>query len=364
MKVTLVLPGYVRSPSGGARIIYTHASGLVRRGHDVTILHAAHIQAPWRVTAAQKARSMAGRVRDRLAGPPRSVTWHPVDERVRMRYVPVLRPDRIPEGDVVVATAWATVDPVLAAPPCCGGRVYFLQGYETWLADREVVDATWRAPMRKIVVSKWLAQIGRDLGVADAHYVPYGMDPGMFPLLRPPGGRDLQVAMAYSSSRVKGGDVGLAAILDAKARLPELRAVLFGVGPRPMGIPRWIRYERDPSLPRLVEIYNDSAIFLCSSRAEGWGLPSMEAMSCGCALVTTDNGGSREFAVHNSTALVAPVDDATTLAEHIVRLGRDRGLREATAKAGREKAVSFRWEDSFDRFEQVLQQAAREASTS
>ena len=53
----------------------------------------------------------------------------------------------------------------------------------------------------------------------------------------------------------------------------------------------------------------------------------IEAMACGAALVTTDNGGSRDYAFDGTTALVADVGDAARLTEHVVTLLRDDALR-------------------------------------
>lgn len=46
-------------------------------------------------------------------------------------------------------------------------------------------------------------------------------------------------------------------------------------------------------------------IFLQAAGVGGLGLPVFEAMTCGAALVTTDNGGSRDYALQGRTALVA-----------------------------------------------------------
>jgi Glycosyl transferases group 1 len=62
----------------------------------------------------------------------------------------------------------------------------------------------------------------------------------------------------------------------------------------------------------------------------------VEAMACGCALVTTDNGGSRDYAVDGETALVVPPGGPRALADAAERLLQDVTERTRLAAAGAE----------------------------
>lgn len=53
---------------------------------------------------------------------------------------------------------------------------------------------------------------------------------------------------------------------------------------------------------------NNTKVFLCTSKSEGYGLTVLEAMSCGCAIVTTKCGGINEFTTNNNT-LYCEIDD-------------------------------------------------------
>jgi glycosyltransferase involved in cell wall biosynthesis len=81
----------------------------------------------------------------------------------------------------------------------------------------------------------------------------------------------------------------------------------------------------------------------------------MEAMACGAALVTFDNGGSRDYARDGTTALVAPHRDVPALARCLERLVADGALRERIAGEGREFVTqSFDWERATTRLEELL----------
>ena len=49
-------------------------------------------------------------------------------------------------------------------------------------------------------------------------------------------------------------------------------------------------------------------MYVCASDKEGFGLPALEAMSSGCAIITTDNGGVPGFA--GDAVLTVPAGSA------------------------------------------------------
>ena len=75
-------------------------------------------------------------------------------------------------------------------------------------------------------------------------------------------------------------------------------------------------------------------------------MPSMEAMACGAALVTYDNGGCRDYARDGLTALVARRRDVDDLAAKLGRMLEDAALREKLASTG---AAFIRTEFDWDR---------------
>jgi len=84
-------------------------------------------------------------------------------------------------------------------------------------------------------------------------------------------------------------------------------------------------------------------------------MPAMEAMACGAALVTFDNGGCRDYASDGATALVAPRRDVAALARCLERLVSDRALCEQIAVRGREFVTrSFDWDRAAARLEAIL----------
>jgi glycosyltransferase involved in cell wall biosynthesis len=352
LRVNFILPQTGEWPSGGQRIIYEYANGLSRRGHDVSVVHPGRLAInPTMLDHLKNAVRYALRKIDGRYTP---ASWLTMEPKVRLLCVPSLAERFVPDADVVVATAWQTAEPVSQYSKAKGLGFYFIQGLETWNGPEERVYATWKAPLRKIVPSKWLANIAGDIGES-AIYIPNGLDLEAFRIETPAEQRRAnQLTMLYHNGAWKGCRDGFAALSLVREKDPETRAILFGVPPRPSNLPGWIEYYRSPSPKLLRELYNRTAIFVAPSRTEGWGLTGCEALLCGAALVATDIGGHREFAFHEQTALTSPVESPVALAENILRLIEDPVLRIQLANNGHQFVRRLSYERAVSSFEAAL----------
>jgi glycosyltransferase involved in cell wall biosynthesis len=102
------------------------------------------------------------------------------------------------------------------------------------------------------------------------------------------------------------------------------------------------------------DIYNRSRVFVQPSLREGFGLTAVEAMAGGCALVSTSNGGSDDYAFHGDTALVTEPRDVGAMADSIERLLLDDKMRVRLAVRGNEYVQRLDWDASAKRFEALL----------
>lgn len=358
MKIVFLLPGQSLKPAGGFKVVYEYANRLVGRGHEVTVVHPWDCTRPGSPLAAARARLWAARLRRR---PARIAPWFELDQRVTMGAIEYPVATRLPAADVLIATAWHTASWVDAAAPERGAGFYLIQGYETWDGEIKRVRETWRLPLRKIVISRWLEAIAAELGEAERTVrVPIGMDLDRLGVDVPLERREKRVGALLNAGREKGREDIIAALVALKQHDAAVEARLFGTAPRPAELPAWAEYEMLPSAERLRALYNSCAVFLQASRSEGWGLPPCEAMLCGCALVTVDNGGSREFARDRETALVVPPEQCDQLAERVAELLGDEGLRIRLARAGAELVRGFTWERSVAALEDALVVAVAE----
>jgi len=348
MRVVFLLPGRSPRPAGGFKVVYEHANRLTADGHRVAVVHPWSCEAPASPAERWRGRLWVATNRGRRGW---IVPWYELDERVELPLVAHPDAAHLPVADALIATAWQTAPWVAEAAGGPTRGFYFVQGYETW-DDPETVRATWRLPLRKIVISRWLEEIADEMGEGSrTSRVPNGVDLEALGVDVPPADRPPRVGALLSPHK---GEETVAVLEAARERLPELEAATFGAADRPSGLPEWVRYERLPDRATLRRLYNSCSIFLQASRQEGWGLPGSEAMACGCALVTYDNGGSREYASDGETAVVVAVHEPARLTEAIVALAGDRERRLALASRGRERIAEFTWERAVAAMERVL----------
>jgi glycosyltransferase involved in cell wall biosynthesis len=356
MNITFILPGPGKHPVGGYKVVYEYANHLADRGHIVTIVHPAmlEIDTQWRDRPKKWVRYIQ-RSFDKSYFPSK---WLHLDSRVQMRWVLSLVEKNIPDADVVIATAWQTAEWINCYGKKKGRKYYFIQDFEDWSGSNERVLATWKLPMRKIVISMWLRDIAEQLGQT-ATCAPNGLDFSAFGVDNAFNKRaPHSVLMLYHHLERKGIGDGLAALDIARQHYPDLEVTLFGV-PDGKLLPKYVTYYRTPTQKLLRELYNNAALFLAPSHAEGWGLAASEAMMCGAAVVGTNIGGHQEFMIDGVNSLLAPAKNPRDLADCLMVLLSDTDRRVDIAKAGYDSIQQFTWDKAADAFEAALLQGVK-----
>lgn len=351
MRITFVLPGYLRSPAGGYKMIFEYANRLTLRGHKVAIAFDCFQGAQGH----QKIPSFLKKLCYRFL-----VWYHPkwfaLHPKVRKVCAYTGINDReIPDADFVCATAVGTANDVAKLSINKGEKLYFIQDFENWGRwTADAVKETYRLGMKNIVIAKWLEKIVLDSG-ADCVLIPNGIDFDVFNIDIPIASRKRHtISMLYHEQVHKGSAYGIAALKKLKERYPDLQATLFGVPKRPDDLPAWIQYIQSATQPQLRQVYNQSKIYLCPSIKEGFGLTGAEAMACGCAYVASDYGGVHEYATDGRNVLLSPPKDVEGLVEHISYLFDHDDERIKLAQHGYEDIQTLDWNRSVDKFEAVL----------
>jgi glycosyltransferase involved in cell wall biosynthesis len=98
----------------------------------------------------------------------------------------------------------------------------------------------------------------------------------------------------------------------------------------------WVPEEDKPAL------YSSAEMFVFPSLYEGFGLPPLEAMSCGTAVIASDRGSLPEI-VGEAGLLVDPLD-VDGLAAAMTALAEDEGRRTQLAAKGMDRAQRFSWQ--------------------
>lgn len=359
MRITLLLPDI--RVSGGVICTFELANRLQDRGHDVSIVYP--------LVPMQMGRKWYNfrKVASRVVGTIRNLIWNGqpnwFDLKAKLIMVPTLAERWIPNGDVIVATLWATAYYVNGYKREKGNKFYFPRGYETWCGPVELVDRSYTLPLQIIVPSTWLKNLIETkferpvLGPLPdcVNFDLFYKDRDVFDCRSPK-----RVGILYRRRfKLKGMRDGLGAFLMAKKQHPNILLVLFGEKPT-CGDMKILENVRDVELhihPRrecLRKIFNSLDIFIFPSHSEGFGDPPMEAMACGVAVVATNVGGVPDYTVPGETALISPPKDPKSLGQNVIRLLQNEEERKRIAENGYNHIKQFPWDRTAADLEEIF----------
>ena len=335
--ITFVLPGDHRS--GGVRVTVLMANLLLERAHDVRI-----------ACPEKKILSSDGlkQIVRRALGRNRNDGWL---HQFRGRLETYGKPDDLDykENEVVIAVGTYMVAAVreMNKPVM---KVRFNHGFPARPDAAQV--AAWHGRMPTITVSHTLVprlQAQTDGSVWGV--VPNGIDPSEYypdPSILRDG-----IGALYNPHPNKAPENMLAVLRDCHERWPEVPQRVFSTEARPPGLEH-VEYTRLPSVDAAREIYNRSKVWLLTSRTEGLPGVVLEAMACGCVVVSTDNEGSLEILRDGENGVIIPCDDNSAQVEAVGRVLANEPLRKQL-EAGAGKTVrEFTWDRAADKMEAFL----------
>src|SRR5438105_7080560 len=102
----------------------------------------------------------------------------------------------------------------------------------------------------------------------------------------------------------------------------------------------------------LRALYENAACFIFPSFYEGFGLPPLEAMHCGCPVIVSDRASLPE--VCGEAAVYCDPDDPADIARQLRLVLTSSALRRELREAGLARARSFGWQRSADQLTELL----------
>jgi GT2 family glycosyltransferase len=315
---------------GGHRVVFQHLNGLAARGHHCEL---------WSL----------------YRGP----DWFDLAVPVRaFEDYDALAEALAGEDAIKVATWWNTATYVWRASVRRGIPAYFVQDLETsyYADDPETqarVLASYRPEFHVFTTSEWVAERLRELGIEPEARIAPGLDLDRFFSLDRPR-RDRALLALGRSNPLK--DFPLTA--DAYRLLPDPKPELWLYGIEPeLGESLGATYHVRPSDTEVNELLNTAAVFVQTSRHEGFCLPVLEAMSTGLPAVCTDAHGNRDFCRDGENCLM-PEAEPGAVAAAIQRLLDDQALRARLAEGGRQTAREHDWSRKLDDLERFFEGVA------
>ncbi len=318
--------------TGGTRVLLDYADALHALGHQVIVVHPLW---PYRFHYG-RLRQMRVFARHLIQG--NCVDWYPL--KSPLVQVPRISNQYLPDADIVIATAWPTAHDVAKLSPEKGKKVYFIQLYEIGTGPRELVDATYRLPMFRMTCSKVLREeIESKFDVkVDTVLYPGINTKTFFPDGEPEADT---VLMPYHPDVRKGGALGMEALKILKTKRPALKVKLFGHREPPDLISEWMQFFKRPDGEKLRNLYSTSSVLLYPSRVEACPLPPLEAMACGCAVVSTPVGEVPMYCTDGEHGLLPEIGNPEAMANCLERVLNDEALRRKLVAGGSQQVKMF-----------------------
>lgn len=147
----------------------------------------------------------------------------------------------------------------------------------------------------------------------------------------------LRVGILIHNHPAKGTREAMAAC-EALKRKYGANVHIIGIGEVNLqNAPQWLQYIQSPNRMQMAEIMSQLDVWLGASHSEGLGRMALEAMSAGCAVVTTNTGA--EFLKDGDNCLLYPAGDPQSGGRAVDRLAQDRELFKRLVVNGYNTAV-------------------------
>lgn len=193
-----------------------------------------------------------------------------------------------------------------------------------------------------------------DVAPGRVRVVPYGLDHARYR----PGGDEREPFLVYPAHRWehKNHERLFAAFSLLRAERPELRLVLTGAGHDGAAAPPGVDVRGRVPQDELARLYRTASALVFPSLYEGFGLPVLEAMACGCPVAASTAGALPE--VCGGAARLFDPESPGAIAEAVAEvLARPQPF----AERGLAHAARFSWEECARGHDRVYAEAAEGA---
>lgn len=319
------------------------ASELIKRGHDVNILHRARVNNPKSYIRAIYHKYILRAPTDWLGQyeGPRTAFQELTDEIVG-------------ERDIVVAIGPDAVESVMALSPKCGCKVFSVRGMT--LRNPDLRQWAWMADIPKIAVANYVRDEMIKAGarrVCDV-VVPNGIDTSDYFPDSLAGPRNA-VGTIYDDAYQKNPEMILSVFAELADLRPDIPLFCFSTSRRPKQLVRSVRFTRMPSVAEARRLYSKCLVWFCASRAEGFPAPPLEAMACGCAVVCTDCVSPNDYLVSGVNGIVVEKEKPDKMVEEILKLMDNEGKRTQIVNNAMKTVRSLSWSSAAAQMEAALE---------
>ena len=263
-------------------------------------------------------------------------------------------------ADVVLATGWQTVTPILQLPNC-RARAYFVQDYEPSFSPTSAeslwAEGSYGHDFFAICASPWLADIMSKRFGAKTSVFQLGVDEEMYFPRDVERRRDTVAFYGRASTSRRAVPLGMLALAELCRRRPDTRVVIYG-NRTPLESTFPYEYLGVASQEQLATLYSEATVGLCLS-VTNYSRAPQEMMACGLPCV--DLAGFSAESVFGADGPVTLSDfSPVALADHMEDLITDEARWETLSREGIDFASEHTWKAAATEVEEGLRAALRE----
>lgn len=320
---------------GGSKIILEQANRLTLLGHSVNLI--SHFPKP---------------------------LWFPLNEKIKFIQVPwekVLCEDIPKNSDIIVATYWREIYECIEQK--IAPVVYFEQGDfhlfdSTSLDDRtfNYINKQLQTVPYVLTVSSFAKEKLKEIYNKESDVIPNAVDDKIF-FYKEHKENDIINITIIGAEQVEFKKIPL--IIEAVNRVKKdgYKVKLNWITPVK---PDKIKEEAiiNPKQIVIGDTLRNTDIYICASMYESFCLPVLEAMTCGAAIITTNNGGNMDFVKDNENALIIEKNNEEDIYKKLKILLEDRTKRKAISAVGVETAKEYSWEKTIEKLERYYRKIA------
>jgi glycosyltransferase involved in cell wall biosynthesis/SAM-dependent methyltransferase len=340
LHVAVVIPPFRRG-SGGHNSIFQMLYRLERLGHNVSIW--LHDPMGWQ--------------RDE---------WPAViRENIREYFAPLEAPvfrgfEHWYGADVVVATGWQTVHPVLLLGDA-RARAYLVHDHENEFyatsAESWWAEQTYTFGLHPIAASPWLADLMKHRYGTPASEFDFGVDHDVYHSRGIARRRDTIIFYGRDVTPRRAVPLGLLALQELHRRRPHVRIVMFG-DIKPQDAPFPYEHLGIASPEQLAWAYSEATVGLVLSMTN-YSLIPQEMLACGLPCVDLAGFSAETVFGADGPVELAPFDPVA-IADALERLLDDRALWERRSQEGRAFVADRTWDRAAEQLEAGLRSALHE----
>ena len=323
---------------GGSKIILEYANRLAKKGHKINIV--TYDEYP---------------------------DWYELSDKINFVKVPENEDIQkyIPNSDVVVPTSWKCIRKAIKANK--GPVAFFEQGGSHLFEidrlseiKRKVVYDRMQLPPFIYTVSKYSAEKIEEIYGRRSSIIYNALESKIFyPREKERNENEISITIVGSED-FKFKNVGevLEVIRELKEKYQIKLNWITQTEPK-INIEEGKNAIVNPEQKIIGDVLRNTDIYICNSEYESFGLPTLEAMTCGATVITTDTGGMRDFVIDRENALVIKHHNKEDMKEKIEMLINDKNLMHNMAQKGIITASKFNWNNTILSMEKYFREIAK-----